>query len=496
MLSKAPYKITSLYTAIVLGIFPLWTGFGSYSSITGAKYRFFVPLSVCYIVLMAVAVCTKAAKGIIKEDKRPGIECMFLAAFLLWAGVSCALSPYDAWRGEGRREGFMTLMLYVIPVLFIAVYGRLSLWHMFVLAGAVTVNSALGFLQLLGLDPLDLFPRGLTFYDAGVHYAGAYLGTLGNTNILSAFLSLALPLLAGGSAAFSERKGAKLLLIPCFAGSALLTWARVSSGTLALICCAVFALPFIVSTSEMRQKWCPGICALTLGAAFALVFPFTGPHFAFSPSFAGFALALLAFIFSLIRRCAAWEYKVSAKSLIFFWLTLLIAALAILYFIPFSSGTLREAHLILHGDFDPSFGSSRLRIWKRALELIGEKPIFGSGPDTFIKRVGFEFSRFIEETAQLRQVKIDCAHNDYLNIAANCGLGALIFFLLALCAVFIKALKSHRNATVFALLAAFAAYAVQLAFTFSICSVSPLFYLALGLTGSEARKNGAKASSS
>jgi len=163
----------------------------------------------------------------------------------------------------------------------------------------------------------------------------------------------------------------------------------------------------------------------------------------------------------------------------------LILAVALIYFVPFTQGALREAHLILNGEGDPTFGSSRLRIWKRALALIAERPLFGSGPDTFIKRVGFEFSRFIEETGQLRQVQIDCAHNDYLNIAANCGLVALVFYLLALGTVIIKAIKNHQNAVVLALLAAIIAYCVQLFFTFSVCSVSPVFYLVLGLAGSE-----------
>ena len=482
--SKVPYKLTSLYTAVLLGIFPLWAG--PYSAITGVKYRFFFILCAVYLGLMALSLAAKAITCRSINFSRPRMESLFFLAYLLWALISCSLSPYDGLRGEGRAEGLITIALYVLCFISVSVYGALRFWHLFALGAAVTANALMSFVQLLGINIFSLFPAGLNYYDKGVYYAGSFLGTLGNTNVLSAFLTLAVGILMGGCAAFSHRKCSKLLLLSCFAGSALLLWSKADSGLLAAICCAVLFFPFVFAKSETRKAWALPAGAGLLGFAAGVLFPFEN-GFAFCPSFEGFAFILAAVLFPIICRKTRREWKISAKGLIIFYSAWLAAALLILYFVPFSTGAAKEAHLILHGAADPAFGSGRLRIWKRALQLIREKPLFGSGPDTFVKRVGFEFSHFIEQTGRLRQMRVDCAHNEYLNIAANCGLGALLFFLLAAGTVMIKAIKNHRRGIVLALAAACTAYMVQLFFTFSVCSVSPVFYLTLALLSSHCK---------
>ena len=47
--------------------------------------------------------------------------------------------------------------------------------------------------QLAGGNPLGLYPKGLAYSDAGIAYSGAYLGTIGNTDLLAAVMCVAVP---------------------------------------------------------------------------------------------------------------------------------------------------------------------------------------------------------------------------------------------------------------------------------------------------------------
>lgn len=47
--------------------------------------------------------------------------------------------------------------------------------------------------QLAGGNPLGLYPNGLSYSDAGTAYSGAYLGTIGNTDLLAAVMCVAVP---------------------------------------------------------------------------------------------------------------------------------------------------------------------------------------------------------------------------------------------------------------------------------------------------------------
>lgn len=47
--------------------------------------------------------------------------------------------------------------------------------------------------QLAGGNPLGLYPKGLAYSDAGTAYSGAYLGTIGNTDLLAAVMCVAVP---------------------------------------------------------------------------------------------------------------------------------------------------------------------------------------------------------------------------------------------------------------------------------------------------------------
>lgn len=96
------------------------------------------------------------------------------------------------------------------------------------------------------------------------------------------------------------------------------------------------------------------------------------------------------------------------------------------------------------------WGSSRLHIWQKTLPLILQRPIFGSGPDTFAlvypQNDVVNNIRFLSRPYLL----VTKAHNTYLNLAVNLGLLGLIAYV-AIQYRGIRRLWEHRSRGPYAL---------------------------------------------
>lgn len=109
-------------------------------------------------------------------------------------------------------------------------------------------------------------------------------------------------------------------------------------------------------------------------------------------------------------------------------LTLLVLAAAIISFV-YLSRDLISARLetMAAASGEPSL-ASRLAIWKGALRMAADRPVFGTGIGTFM----WAFPRYRPEGLN---VIANFAHNDYLNIAAEMGAASLFTALWMLAAV-------------------------------------------------------------
>jgi len=133
-------------------------------------------------------------------------------------------------------------------------------------------------------------------------------------------------------------------------------------------------------------------------------------------------------------------------------------------------------------------GSLRFVIYKYSIPLLFEKPILGSGPDTFDYRFPHrEYNKLMpDDTLYL----VDKAHNEYLQIGVTLGLPALFFYLLLLANIYKNGFKvlmrlkkqvSELNIYHTALFMAVITYTVTALFNISVVSVAPIFWAVLGL---------------
>lgn len=428
-------RISDLYLACMAFLFLLWPGLGGYEHLTQQKAAAFFLFSGLYLggtVLLRLELAlvggTPLRRGSLTARHLPQL---LMAAYWLFTALSTLLSPYrdTAFLGSGRYEGFVTLSLYCGCFLLLCAYARPAAWLLGVFGVGVSLNCLLSLLQLTGANPLNLYPAGMTYFDGNVLYAGQFLGTVGNVDLLSALLCVAIPVCWIAIVRLEDTKRF-LLLIPLALSLFVLFRAYVEGGILGILAGTLLTVPVIAKRGQ-RKKF-------TLGAAAVIVLCFVGVY-AFGSRMGGF---------------------------------------------------LYEASELLHGNADDSFGSGRIYIWRNVLEVVKERPLLGGGPDTLGLRTDAAFERYDEALGILIRSKVDTAHNEYLNILVNQGLFALIAYLGALVFAALQWIRTAPENTTAAICGgAVLAYCIQAFFGISSLITAPYFWLALACLIAAGRGN-------
>ena len=114
----------------------------------------------------------------------------------------------------------------------------------------------------------------------------------------------------------------------------------------------------------------------------------------------------------------------------------------------------------LSQDEADSIGSGRIRLWKQSIEIIKSSPIFGVG---------------IDNTTN--------PHNEFLQLASQCGIPALILYVCALGAAYIKLLIKRAQLTNTQLIATVGAiaYSVSSFFGVAMSQTIPFYIIVLAL---------------
>lgn len=137
-------------------------------------------------------------------------------------------------------------------------------------------------------------------------------------------------------------------------------------------------------------------------------------------------------------------------------------------------------------------GSSRLYIWKRGITFIPERPILGSGPDTFGVLFMEKYTEEIDYMIKITGGIVDKAHNEYLQLAVTSGVPALIAYLVLVCFIVFKMFihaKKEKNFIHIGIMCSIIGYLIQAFFNISVVGVAPIFWAILGIGANIATNN-------
>lgn len=432
-----PQCVTSIYIFLLLTVFLFYPGTHGYQSIASEKYLAFLVLCGGYIALMVVLMLEMVLIGAIKSPKfkellaRSSWLQKFAVIYLVITWVAAVVSPH--WPktiiGISRYEGALTITIYVMSFLLISAFGKITLWMLPVYGIAVTLFDGICILQLLGKNPFHLYPDGYNYFGANIDYSGAYLGTIGNVDMVAAFLCVSVSILWIALVRCSGWQK-YLLIVPLVASLFVLVKMWVLSGLVAVIGSAVLSLEVVLPVSRRAKK----------------------------------------ILWGAVAGCA-------------------VVGSAAVLLVDVGSGLFHELHALLHGNISDEFGSGRIYIWKQVLDQVPSQFFLGSGPDT-MELAGIEpFVRFDEQINTVIVAKIDVAHSEFLNILYHQG----IFALLAYVAMLVVGIKkwtqyANQNDGIAILGGAVLGYCIQALFGISYCGTTVYFWMILGLLDAVSNK--------
>ena len=416
--------VTDKFILVMLGLFPLFVGFKAhaYTSVTAAKFHFFTIATCAWLAIVAVLLIV----GLIRGERyrpRPRTAHVFLALFLLFGAVSAAFSEYGdtCLLGADRYDGYLITVLYgaiFFGVSFLAVPKRRYVWA---LAISCTVCCVIALLQLGGLDPFRLYPEGLNYYDKYEAMNAPFLGTIGNTGLVAAYLCLSAPMLTV-FAVLSDRSADTWLLLPGALALGILMLCDIDAGVVAIAGCVLVTVPMV-----LRRRRTARIAAGIAGG-------------------------------------------------------LTLTGLAAAYFWPGTSGTLWELSQVLHGNLSDEFGSHRGQIWKQSWQLFLEKPWLGGGPGTNAERLDIRWSRYIEALGRERIVVVGNTHNVYLGYLVSFGLFGAAAYVAGAVSSLVTWFRRRLDGALFpALGSAFLCYMIQEFFSIGLCLTTPMLWVVWGL---------------
>jgi len=484
--------IADIYIFVLVLLFPFIVDKTGFFHIMEIKWYSYVVIASTYLginllVLLYFYIFKKI--NYFKNYKFTKIQ-LLLLVFLLVNTCSCFLSPYfskaNLFIGVGRGEGLILVSLYTLSFLCISIFSKFKRKYILYFSISSILLSFIATLQYIGFNPFNMYQDGI-----GTHNV-SFMSTIGNIDFLSAIYCLLLPISFAAYIFLEDNNKLEKVLhiLSIYLGAFIIGIIDVQSGKVALLGTFVIVFPFILQTNKRLSKLLIVISAILMAYCTNIII---NPKYYYSlgkivfnyqfTKFAALFIVISIILIILAKTLKNIQYDITSnKKIIKCYYLLLIACGVVgligLYIINFKSGILYEVHELLHGNFDDNFGTYRVFLWKRTINLVGEYPLLGSGPDTFAVRF---MAKYTADIAKLGPVTInDTAANVYLTMLINIGIVGAINYLLFIYYQIkdgIKKISSYSSI----LLIAIICYLIQDCFNLSIVIVTPIFWLMMGL---------------
>ena len=478
----------TLLGVLWLGLFPLWQD-GSYTRITRAKWLGMLGLSgvTAALVLALVAVLLIRRQGRrLRLHPVQGLALLYLG----WLALSAVFgSLADSVNGNGqltvlmgarRYEGLAAQGCYVGLFLLMSLYPPRLRAVMNAAALGMIVYGGIVALQYAGRNPFGLFPG-----DMSVRTTNEFQGTIGNIDMVSGYLCLVVPTLMFS---FAAGETGPLCLAAGSMGTLMMLLMQVQSGIIALAAAWVALAALILMRPALRARGGVALgCMLAMVSLRLLIgLPWHDgtEEILFPHAFALWKLAPLALAAVIVPLSRSVRGRVPGRRVLALLVLGAAAGMAAILLVRFPEGSaLWELREVLRGRGQDAFGSERLGIWRMTLGMARKHLLFGTGPDTF----WYAMEQYQFETEQSLVQRFDNPHNMLLAVLSGSGVPALALYLALMAAVAVVCLRAARkDPWPLALAAGLAMYQMQGLFTFSICLVSPMFWVMLGMSVAQA----------
>ena len=356
----------------------------------------------------------------IKFKREHIIVLLFLATIL----ISCIFSPYKVIAFFGtkeRSEGFVTIAIYILLFIASSQYLKVTEKSINLILTIVNIHAIYGIFQFYGIDPIQKWALGYIEVSDSI-------GFLGNRIFFSMYILL---FLVFSTFSYILKGKKKYLLTTIICGASFVC-------TLTRACYISFIIVFILGS----------ILILKLKKKNALK-------------------RIIFLIIIFVTACTILNITSNGK------------------IIGRINHTVTELNQMSNKNNETSTPisssiNSRYEIWKLYIQAFKDRPLLGTGPDTFISRLSDEYPLEYMNKYILTGEGADKAHNEYLEYATSCGIFTLIAYLILILCIIFKLFKNIKNDRNQIILSMIIAYLIQAFFSISLICVAPLFWILLG----------------
>ena len=356
----------------------------------------------------------------IKFKREHIIVLLFLATIL----ISCIFSPYKVIAFFGtkeRSEGFVTIAIYILLFIASSQYLKVTEKSINLILTIVNIHAIYGIFQFYGIDPIQKWALGYIEVSDSI-------GFLGNRIFFSMYILL---FLVFSTFSYTLKGKKKYLLTTIICGASFVC-------TLTRACYISFIIVFILGS----------ILILKLKKKNVLK-------------------RIIFLIIIFVTACTILNITSNGK------------------IIGRINHTVIELNQMSNKNNETSTPisssiNSRYEIWKLYIQAFKDRPLLGTGPDTFISRLSDEYPLEYMNKYILTGEGADKAHNEYLEYATSCGIFTLIVYGALILCIIINLFKNIKNDKNQIILSMIIAYLIQAFFSISIIGVAPLFWILLG----------------
>ncbi len=502
-------KIVTLYTLLMLVVFPLFM-VHTYYDIQTVKMYFYqfttlacagLSMLIALIYIVKDAAVRKAAiEGLkpdnIKRSLRPVDIFAFIFLIAVIISTLCSEWVYEAfWGNMARYQGGYMLSLFVVSYFLISRFYKPHILHIDIMLLAGVILCGWAILDYFSLSPI------------GFGYDTLFSSTIGNIDVLTAvevmYVAIAAVMYISeqgtGRAALLRRVYYLIASLICFMGLECGRTANLLLSFSFLVCFIPF---YAFGTVKGIWRYIELLIVYMLGLLIIAGLVKTYPGYACAVylmgELDGFANAHPKLIFEALiafavvrlaaglalRRCSGEAELKLAKTLRIVWAVLGIISLCGLIYIFYDANTgghperyAAVSNLVI---FDKKWGTDRGYVWALGMKYFKEFPfikkIIGSGPETFAIYV----TKYdLNATLSIFDVSYDSIHNEWLQHLFEEGIiGCIGFYGMSVCAC---ALGLRSGKCTAALSFAVMAYLVQSFVNISVPIALPFVIVCLSI---------------
>ena len=468
-----------------------------YYKILEYKYISFLVIASIYfisIILVNIYYKIKYREKIFEKRKISKVQIVVLLYWIINI-ISTIFSPfaskYNLLIGTGRGEGLINISLYVWSFLCITIYGKFKEEHIKTIILSALLFSTVALIQFIGFNPYNIFRDGM-----GIHNL-SFMGTIGNINFIAAFYSITLTI-SVAYIIFNEKikeEGNKIKYIICylavFTSYIIFQVINVNSIRVGIICTLLIYLPYILFNNIYLSKFLKVLTVVMLAYVFNLI---VNPTYVqelnkivldFKLDLRGIIFAVLAVMLYVLSNIVE-KYKydiINKKNIIRYaviFVVIVVLVLTIIYAVDLGEGykLIYEIHEIMHGNLDDRFGTFRLFLYKRTIQLADEYTLLGTGADSFAIRF---MEKYEDDIKQIGPLTInDNSGNVYLTMLINIGVIGMLTYILFLILMIAKYLKNKKinglNKESIIIMSGIICYLIQDLFNLWVVIVTPVFW--------------------